>query len=212
MSAPPVDNRYPWTGVRRASVRALDCLDSGDPLASMTWQDALVGRYPHLFRRHRPGSSNKANRLTVGEGWQGTVEILVQRLAHIVQARPVAIVRIFQNCGSLRVDTWADDAIDPKLLMEVDYAIALAEARSACTCEQCGREGQLYCACSTRTTRCTQHAVGDAMPVRRGMERVHLVRKLVGGRPGPIGAGRYDRVTDTFTDIDPSTLNLGDPS
>jgi len=178
----------------------------------MTWQDALVGRYPHLFRRHRPGSSNKANCLPVGEGWQETVEILVQRLSHIVQARPVAIVRIFQNCGSLRVDTWADDAIDPKLLMEVDYAIALAEARSACTCEQCGCEGQLYCACSTRTTRCTQHAVGDAMPVRRGMERVHLVRKLVGGRPGPIGAGRYDRVTDTFTDIDPSTLNLGDPS
>jgi hypothetical protein len=210
MSAPPVDNRYPWTGVRRASVRALDCLDSGDLLAPMTWQDALVGRYPHLFRRHLPGSSNKANRLTVGEGWQGTVEILVQRLAHIVQVRPVAIVRIFQNCGSLRVDTWADDAVDPELLMQVDYAIALAEARSAC--EQCGREGILYRRDSMLLTRCPQHAVGDAIQVRRGMERVHLVRRLVGGRPGPIGAGRYDRVTDTFTDIGPSTLNLEDPS
>ena len=212
MSAPPVDNRYSWTGVRRASVRALDCLDFGDLPAPMTWEDALVERHPHLFRRHRPGSSNTSNCLTVGEGWRETVEILVQRLSHIVQARPVAIVRIFQNCGSLRVDTWAGDDVDCELHMEMDYAIALAEARSACTCEQCGREGILYRRDSMLLTRCTQHAVGDAIQVRRGMERVHLVRKLVGGRPGPIGAGRYDRVTDTFTDIDPSTVDLGDRS
>jgi hypothetical protein len=41
---------------------------------------------------------------------------------------------------------------------------------------------------------------------------VHLVRKLIGGRPGPIGAGRYDRATDAFIDVDPSTLDLGDRS
>jgi hypothetical protein len=211
MSPPPPNNRYPWTGVRRASVGALDRLDSEDLLTPTTWEDALVGRYPNLFRPHRPWGSIKANCL-VGEGWRETVEILVQRLAGIVQARPVTIVRIFQNCGSLRVDTWADDAIDPELLMKVDYAIALAEARSACTCEHCGREGQLYSAGAMRTTRCAQHAVGDVMPVRPGLESVHLVRKLVGGHPGPIGAGRYDRATDTFIDVDPSTLDLGDRS
>jgi hypothetical protein len=212
MSGPPVDNRHPWTGVRRASVSVLDRDDTEDLPPPCPWQDALVEKYPNLFRRHRTDGSKKANCLTVGEGWRETVEILVERLAYIVQARPVAIVRIFQNCGSLRVDTWADDAVDPELLMEVDYAIALAEARSACTCEQCGREGRLYCAGSTRTTRCTQHAVGDAIQVRRGMERMHLVRKLVGGRPGPIGAARYDRATDAFTDVDPSTLNVEDRS
>jgi hypothetical protein len=212
MSGPPIDKCYSWLGVRRASVRSLDCLDYADLLAPTTWQDALVEQYPHLFRRRRPGGANKANRLMVSEGWHETVEILARRLARIVQAQPVAIVRISPNCGSLRVDTWADEAVDPELLMEVDYAIALAEARSACTCEQCDREGQLYSAGAMRTTRCAQHAVGDVMPVRPGLERVHLVRKLVGGRPGPIGAGRYDRVTDTFIDVDPSTLDLGDRS
>jgi hypothetical protein len=212
MSAPPIDNLYPWTALRRASVRVLDRYDTEDLLSPSPWQDVLVEQYPNLFHRHGPGGSSKADCLTVDAGWRETVEILVRRLARIVQAKPVAIVRISPNCGSLRVDTWADDPVDPELLMEVDYAIALAEARSACTCEQCGREGQLYSAGAMRTTRCAQHAVGDVMPVRPGLERVHLVRKLVGGRPGPIGAGRYDRATDAFIDVDPSTLDLGDRS
>jgi hypothetical protein len=212
MSAPPTDNRYPWAGLRRASVRLLDRYDIEDLLPPCSWADALVERYPNLLRRRSPVGPYTANCMTVGVGWRETVEILLQRLAHIVQARPVAIVRIFDNCGSLRVDTWADDAVDPELLMEVDYAIALAQARSACTCDQCGREGQLYCAGSTRTTRCAQHAVGDVTPVRPGLERVHLIHKSVGGRPGPIGAGRYDRATDAFIDVDPSTLDLGDRS
>jgi hypothetical protein len=212
MSAPPIDNCYPWMAPRRASVRLLDRYDNEGLLPPCPWEDALVERYPNLFRHRSTGGASKAICTTVGDGWHETVEILLQRLAQIVQARPVAVVRIFQKCGSLRVDTRTDEAVDPGVLMEVDYAIALAEARSACTCEQCGREGRLYCAGSTRTTRCTQHAVGDATQVRRGMERVHLVRKLVGGRPGPIGAGRYDRVTDTFADVDLSTLNLEDQS
>jgi hypothetical protein len=210
MSAPPIDNRYQRTVPRRASVRVLDDrYDTEDLLLPSPWRETLVRQYPDLFRRK---GSNRAARLTVGDGWRETVEILVQRLASIVQARPVAIVRIFENCGSLRVDTWADNAVDHALLADMDYAIALAEARSACTCEQCGREGQLYCAGAMRTTRCAQHAVGDVMPVRPGLERVHLVRKLVGGRPGPIGAGRYDPVNDTFIDVDPSTLNFEDRS
>jgi hypothetical protein len=212
MSAPPTDNRYPWAGLRRASVRAMDDYGTDDLLPSCPWEAALIEQYPNLFRRRDTGGAYKANCLAVGAGWRETVEILVQRLASIVQASPVAIVRIFENCGSMHVDTWAGDDVDHARLMEVDCAIALAAARSACTCEQCGCEGQLYCAGSTRTTRCAQHAVGDVMPVRPGLERVHLIHKLVGGRPGPIGAGRYDRATDAFIDVDPSTLDLGDRS
>ena len=144
MSPRPIDNRHQWTAPRRASVRVFDDrYDTEDLLQPFPWRETLVRQYPDLLRRKGPGGSNRAARLTVGDGWRETVEILFERLASIVQAGPVAIVRIFENCGSLRADTWADDAVDPGVLMHVDYAIALAEARSACTCEQCGCEGQL---------------------------------------------------------------------
>jgi hypothetical protein len=188
---------------------ALACTAGENARTAQSWQDALVGSYPHLF--HRSSSQAPVCR-GIGEGWRETVELLVRRLADIVGTRPVAIVRISQKCGHLRIDTWADHAVTVELQMEMDYAIALAEARSACVCEQCGSEGLLYRCSSMLRTCCAEHATGDPVPVRRGMERLHLVRKIVGGRPGPISAGRYDRVTDAFVDVDPSTLELADPS
>jgi hypothetical protein len=176
------------------------------------WQEALVDHFPQLFGKRFSQRSIEPRSFAIGKGWRGTVETLVQRLCHVVGARRVEIVRVSQGRGRLRVDTWTGDNIDSDLQMEMDYVIALAEARSLCTCEQCGREGLLHQSGSLLLTRCTEHAVGNPAPVRPGMERVHLVRKMVGGRPGPISAGRYDRTTDTFVDVDPSTLELEDPT
>ena len=184
---------------------ALACAAGENARTATSWQDALVASYPHFFPRsscHAPVCRG------IGEGWRETVELLVRRLADIVGARPVTITRISRKWGRLRIDTWADHAVTAELQMEMDYAVALAEARSACVCEQCGGEGLLYRCGSMLRTRCLEHAEGDPVPVHRGMERLHLIRKVVGGRTGPISAGRYDRATDTFVDVDPSTLGL----
>jgi hypothetical protein len=210
MSAPSISGRCPWIDVGPDRVAGPDHLEAGN-LVTPNWQEALVGRFPQLFRRHVSERSIHPISPFIGPGWRQTVETLVQRLSHIVGTRPVEIIRILERCGRLRVHTWTADAGDYELQMEMDYAIALAEARCACTCERCGREGSPYRSGSMRLIRCADHAAGDPAPARRGMEGVHLVRKMVAGRPGPISAGRYDRATDTFTDVDPSSLFLEDP-
>lgn len=210
MSAPLINGLCPWIDVS-LDRDGLDRLEPGN-LVMPNWQEALVWHFPHLFRRHVSERSIHPLSPFIGQGWRQTVETLVQRLSHIVGTRPVEIIRILERCGRLRVHTWTADAGDYDLQMEMDYAIALAEARSACTCERCGREGFPHRSGSIVVIRCADHAVGDPAPVRHGLERVHLVRQMVEGRSGPISAGRYDRAADTFVDVDPSTLDLEDPS
>jgi hypothetical protein len=205
MSAPLINDRRPRIDAGPDRLRA------GTPVTP-AWQEALVGRFPQLFRHHLSERSIAPLSPFIGQGWRETVETLVRRLSHIVGTRPVEIIRILERCGRLRVHRWAGGVVDYDLQMDVDYAVALAEARSECTCERCGREGSAYRSGSMRLIRCADHAVGDPAPARCEMERVHLVRKMIGERPGPISAGRYDRATDTFTDIDPSSLFLEDSS
>jgi hypothetical protein len=90
----------------------------------------------------------------------------------------------------------------------VEDAVDLAEARSACTCEACGEPGRLFKRGGWFMTACEAH--GEGAPVtghRPDMENVHVVWRFVDGKR-VVSARRYLRDTDTFVDVDPSTLDL----
>ncbi|WP_439373145.1 hypothetical protein [Bradyrhizobium sp. DASA03120] len=54
---------------------------------------------------------------------------------------PFKFSQIKKTCGTVRV--YWDGALSPEAGTQVEEAIALAEARSAVTCEVCGEEGRL---------------------------------------------------------------------
>jgi len=90
----------------------------------------------------------------------------------------------------------------------IDEAIELAEARPACTCEQCGEPGRLYDKGGYVFTACDQHAQGKAVEVRPGRENVHIVRTLKDGKLSIVSCRRYVRVTDSFVDVSPADLGI----
>lgn len=91
---------------------------------------------------------------------------------------------------------------------QVEEAIDLAEARSACTCEICGREGRLYDRGGWLATACPEHARGEPVPVKVGCENLHVVRRLVDGGVRIVSCRRYDRNADAFVDVDPHSLGI----
>jgi hypothetical protein len=174
-----------------------------------TWQAALLKRYPHLFDAtigctiHRPGFPE------VGHGWQDLVETAIGRIAAAVSGQPAGALRIGQiksKYGTLRI--YLDGRVDPAAQARADEAIALACARSACTCEKCGRLGRLYDGEGWLVTACDEHAVGRPVKVRAGLENIHIVRGSQDGRAGILMCGRYDRDSDTFIQVAPSALGL----
>jgi hypothetical protein len=113
--------------------------------------------------------------------------------------------QIKEKFASLRF-YWHGD-VSSETAAKIHEAIALAEARSACTCEECGEEGQLYRHGGIYMTRCAAHAKGQPVAAEPGRENVHIVRAATpdGFRIAP---RRYDRATDTFVDVDPRTLGI----
>jgi hypothetical protein len=96
--------------------------------------------------------------------------------------------------------------------MEVELAIAeaigLAEARSICTCAECGEEGRLFSNGFRLFTACEKHATGIPIPALRAVQDVYVVRAMVQGRQRLVQR-RYDRASDTFVEL-PSEQVLGD--
>src|SRR6202022_5056215 len=74
---------------------------------------------------------------------------------------------------------------------KVEEAIALAVARSACTCEICGAEGRLYNRGGWLATACPQHARGEAVSIKPGFENLRIVRRTVEGGARIIPARHY---------------------
>ena len=126
-----------------------------------SWQSDLMLRYPQLFQQ--------AGYPTVGDGWQDLIERAVARVAAAVAGGPagsgVGIVQIKEKFGTLRLYYHARK-LPTKIFARVREAIDLAEARSACTCEECGAEGRLYKRNGWYLTRCVDHAEGEPGPAR----------------------------------------------
>lgn len=140
---------------------------------------------------------------SVGDGW---ADVLDRALRHIdmamINESPDAVFRIVQTkekFGTIRI-YYEAKSLSATTREAIEEAITLAEARSACTCEVCGREGRLYDAAGWYATRCPRHADGDPVPVAPGRENVRIVRTF---HPGGIridSCRRYDRELDAFID------------
>jgi hypothetical protein len=173
------------------------------------WQDLLVARHPGLFL-----SGNHRTSITgyplVGDGWRELVERAVNRIADALAAAPsgsVTIVEAKEKFATLRM-YWRGTRLTKAAEQTIADAIALAEARSACTCEVCGRDGVLHQVGGQLLTACAEHAKGAPVPVQTGWENIHLVRGSRGGKAAILVCRRYDRASDSFVDVDPQSLGI----
>jgi hypothetical protein len=173
------------------------------------WQDLLVTRHPHLFL-----SGDDQNCISgyplVGDGWRDLVERAADRIADTLAAArsgSVTIVQIKEKFGVARI-YWTSAGLTKAAESEIAEAIALAEARSACTCETCGGAGTLHQVGGQLLTACVEHAKGAPVPTAAGWENLHLVRGSRGGKATILVCRRYDRASDSFVDVDPKSLGI----
>lgn len=172
---------------------------------ALTWQQELIARHPEIFVRKTAGRPFSPAYPTCGYGWSEIVTRAVERVSAAGAGCRLHFSQIREKDGSLRMYWKADASVPETIEQAIQDAVALAEARSACTCEVCGSPGRLYCSGSFVMTRCPVHARGFPFPVREGFENLHLV--LV-SRDGArvMACRRYDRATDRFVAVDAAAL------
>jgi hypothetical protein len=178
-------------------------------MSSTTWRQQLVERHPKMFVRTFRGVPFSPGYPACSDGWRDIVTNVVERVSAAAAGRPVRFTRISEEHGWLRIHWTAQTELPESVELAIQEAVSLAEARSACTCQTCGAEGSLYSSGSWLLTACPQHARGVRVPVRPGMENVHLVRGI-GEDVGTIACRRYDRATDRFVDAGRIPSGIGE--
>jgi hypothetical protein len=177
----------------------------------LAWRAALVARYPGLFDVPIGGRVLAPGSPTCGDGWRDLVERTVRRIADAASGAPsgsmLSIVQIKEKFGTARF-YWSGTGLDDATMAAVEEAVALGEARSACTCETCGEPGRLHDWKGWLLTACPDHARGDVVPREPGWEGITIVRGYKDGRVWLHSCRRYDRDKDSFTDVDPATLGI----
>lgn len=171
------------------------------------WRLELIERHRDLFQPPADFPGAAAGCPECDGGWHDLLERLCVRIRGAVQAEAGAFrfSQIKSKYATLRV--YWDGVLSREADARVEEAIALAEARSAVTCEVCGEEGRLRGGAWV-TTRCDAHAEGrSAVEPRAGFENMHIVRHFVDGRRH-ITCRRYDRDTDSFVDVDPASIGI----
>jgi hypothetical protein len=172
------------------------------------WRIELIETHMRLFQPP-PGQCEAAQGYPeCDEGWRDLLERACVRIGNALDGDAYKVAQIKEKFGTLRF-YWDGDMSDATK-SKVDEAIALAVARSACTCEICGAEGRLYSRGDWLATACAEHAKGEPVPIRPGFENLHLVR-TVGPEPGRfpiISCRRYIRETDSFVDVPPDSLGI----
>lgn len=175
-----------------------------------SWQDDLIARHPDLFTLTQNGQTSAPGWPTCGDGWRELVEAAVARIADAVAAAPAGSLRIVQvkeKFAGLRL-YWEGTGLSDEIKNSVEEAVALASARSICTCETCGKTGRLFKRGGFYLTACDEHAQGKPVPVRPGRENIHIVRAIDAGRIRILSCRRYIRETDSFVDVDPQSIGI----
>jgi hypothetical protein len=171
------------------------------------WRIELVEAYPDLFHplAGQPGVAQASPEC--GEGWRDLLERACARIRAVVRADGGSFhaTQIKEKYGTLRF--YWQGALLSEADARIEEAIALAEARSACTCETCGDKGRLYRSGGWLMTRCATHAQGRPVEIKPGVENVHIVERIVGNRRD-VTCRRYDRASDSFVDVDPGALGI----
>lgn len=165
------------------------------------WRIDLIEAHPSLF--HPPeGHPEQASGYPWCEaGWRDLLERKCGRIEAALRDREtIRFSQIKKKFAGPRV-YWRDD-LSPETAAQINETIALAQARAACTCEECGAVGQLYQHAGRYQTLCLPHAKGTLIPAESGREDVQLAR-VVTARGFGIGPRRYDREADRFIDLPP---------
>jgi hypothetical protein len=171
-------------------------------LIVQNWRIDLMRAHPRLFDVMADEPEMSFGYPNVQEGWRDILERLCGRIeAALRDGETFQFVRIKQKMGILRVDWDAEPSEETEAT--IGHAVDLAVARSACTCEICGAEGRLHSNRGWLGTRCAEHAAGDPVPprYRHGFENVRLLRRWRG--QADVYWARYDRETDTLTEVPP---------
>ncbi len=173
-----------------------------------TWRSDLIARYPRLFGRKAGNPADMPGYPAVGDGWRDLIETALRRIAEAMAASPsrsLVVRGITERFGTLRIR--ADlTALPNDVRAAVEEAIALAEARSACTCELCGAEGRLFNRDGWLSTLCGEHAEGELVAIPPKLVNIYVARTVEDGRRRIRSYRRYDRETDTFVHVAPSEL------
>jgi hypothetical protein len=167
----------------------------------MDWGRDLMLWHPRLFLTMAEEPSRSFGYPHCESGWQDTLVRLCRRIEIALRDRETfEFVRIRQKLGILKIDWDAEASEDSEA--KIGHAVDLAVARSACTCEICGAEGRLYGGHGWLATRCTEHASGDPVRAHYGSDRIRRLRRWRG--QADVYYARYDRKTDTLTEVPPS--------
>jgi hypothetical protein len=163
------------------------------------WRIVLIQAHPTLFHPPADAPERAQGYPTCEGGWHGLLERLCVRIeAALAEGETIQVVQIKEKFAGLRF-YWQGE-VSPVTRARIHEAIALAEARSECTCELCGEEGRPYLHHGVYMTRCATHAKGRLLPAEPDQENVHVVRQAT---PDgfPIAPRRYDRATDSFIEV-----------
>ncbi|MCO5091707.1 hypothetical protein [Bosea sp. (in: a-proteobacteria)] len=152
-----------------------------------------------IYARHSDWIAGSHIHMAVGDGWSDVVARLFDRIAEALAGEPVptkaAIIDIKEKYAELRADLICP--VGPDTQAAIDHAILLAEMRSECTCDECGREGRLRSTLGESgwlAVKCDDHRSGYPRTVAKG-----LPRRRVRDRRGTFEVV-YDRATDTVVE------------
>jgi hypothetical protein len=168
----------------------------------MTWQEKLIRRYPHLFLRAFRGLAFAPGYPCCPDGWQDVVTRLVERVAAVSSDGTVYFTHIVAEHGALRVHWSSRTELAQRLALDIEEAVALAEARSLSTCTECGAEGRLFASDFRISPACKAHERGTAVQVVSGFHDVFVKRGIVRNRPALMHV-RYDWASDAFVHAPP---------
>jgi hypothetical protein len=169
------------------------------------WRVDMIKAHPDLFgpRSGPPGVA--IGYADCGDGWRVLLERTFAKIeTALAEGGTFRVLQVKEKDGTLRL-YWRGELSD-QAEANVNDAIDLAMARSACTCSKCGDEGRLYRSGSNLLTRCAVHAVGRLVDIKPGLENIHIVYRTVHDGTRVVTCSRYDRAADAFVDIPPDYL------
>jgi hypothetical protein len=173
------------------------------------WRIELIEAHPGLFHPPEGHPEKAAGYPWCEQGWRDLLERLFVRIeAALRQGETIHFSQIKEKFAGLRV-YWRGD-VSQETAALIHEAIALAEARSACTCEECGDAGELYRHAGVYMTRCDTHPKGQPVPAGPGRQSMHVVRHVTPDGSFRVAAQRYDREADAFVDVDSASLGIGE--
>ncbi len=171
------------------------------------WQIDFMHGHPRLFDVMYDDPAHTPGYPLCGIGWRDILERLCDWIEHaLADGDRFAFVCLGQKFGTLRL-SWAGTLWDESYA-RIEQAIALAEARSACTCEQCGEEGCLYRHEGVWMTRCPPDAKGEPVRIEAGLESFHVIRVTELRDMRVFFCRPYDRAAVAFAGIPPGDSEI----